>query len=109
MYGLAIASVLSGKSDRAKDLFEKIVSSRNSTSGAQDSSEQADPSLLAWSHVYLGRIHDLEDDRDLAVGEYRAALAVDGAPEVARVAAQSGMNTAYKPAERPAENGQPDR
>jgi hypothetical protein len=109
MYGLAIASVLSGKSDRAKDLFEKIVSSGNSTSGAQESAERADPSVLAWSHVYLGRIHDLEDDRDLAVGEYRAALAVDGAPEVVRVAAQNGMQTVYKPAERPGENSQPER
>jgi tetratricopeptide (TPR) repeat protein len=103
MYGLAISSVLSGNGDRAKDLFEGIVSTGNSATGAGQSG-QTDPSLMAWSHVYLGRIHDLEDDRDLAVSEYRAALAVDGAPEAARVAAQSGVQTAYKPAERQEEN-----
>jgi hypothetical protein len=103
MYGLAISSVLSGNGDRAKDLFEGIVSTGNSATGAGQSG-QTDPSLMAWSHVYLGRIHDLEDDRDLAVNEYRAALAVDGAPEAARVAAQSGVQTAYKPAERQEEN-----
>ena len=103
MYGLAISSVLSGNGDRAKDLFKKIVSVGNSATGTGQSG-QADPSLVAWSHVYLGRIHDLEDDRDLAVSEYRAALAVDGAPEAARVAAQSGVQTAYKAAERPGEN-----
>jgi Tetratricopeptide repeat len=107
MYGLAIASVLSGNGDRAKDLFERIVSAGKA--GALGAGEQADPSLVAWSHVYLGRIHDLEDDRDQAVNEYRAALAVDGAPEAARVAAQGGVQNAYKSAERPAENGQPTR
>lgn len=98
VYGLAIASVLSGKGDRARDLFEQLVSAKNST---------ADPSVLAWSHVYLGRIHDLEDDRDLAVSEYKAALSVDGAPEAARVAAQSGVESAYKPPSHAGENEQP--
>jgi tetratricopeptide (TPR) repeat protein len=108
LYGLAIASVLSGEADRARDLFERIVSPPSSNAaGTADAAQPANPSIVAWSHVYLGRIHDLGDERDLAVSEYRAALAVDGAPEAARIAAQSGMETAYKPPERPAESGQP--
>ena len=107
MYGLAIASVLSGEGDRAKGLFEQLVSARNSGApGAEGMSVQADPSIKAWSHVYLGRIHDLEDERELAVNEYQAALAVEGAPEVARVAAQSGVETAYKPPTRPGKDQQ---
>jgi hypothetical protein len=47
--------------------------------------------------VYLGRIHDLEEDRPKALGEYHAALAVAGAPEAARVAAQRGIETPYQP------------
>lgn len=110
LYGLAIASVLSGKGDRARDLFEQLVSGPDSAGTAQtDSAPAADPSIVAWSHVYLGRIHDLEDDRDLAVNEYRAALAVNGAPESARTAAQSGVEMAYKPSARPEENRQPQR
>ncbi len=108
LYGLAVSSVLSGEADRAKDLFEKLVSAPSpGSSNSQESSEPVDPGIIAWSHVYLGRIHDLEDERDLAVNEYRAALAVNGAPEAARVAAQGGVETAYKAPERPGENRQP--
>lgn len=100
LYGLAIASVLSGQGDRARDLFEQLVSGTSAATGQADPAPAADPAIVAWSHVYLGRIHDLEDDRDLAVDEYRAALAVNGAPESARTAAQSGVEMAYKPSAR---------
>ena len=108
LYGLAIASVLAGKADRARGLFERLISLQASgVSDAKGSAQPIDPGIIAWSHVYLGRIHDLEDERDVAVNEYRAALAVDGAPEAARAAAQSGVETAYKPPERPGQNRQP--
>jgi hypothetical protein len=55
-----------------------------------------DPKILAWSHIYLGRIHDREGNHDLALSEYRAALAVDGAPEAARLAAQHGAEAETK-------------
>jgi tetratricopeptide (TPR) repeat protein len=98
VYGLAIASVLSGKGARAKELFEQVISAANlGASGSQGSAAPVEPEMLAWSHIYLGRIHDLEQDRDLAVKEYRAALAVNGAPAAARAAAQSGVETAYQP------------
>ena len=93
MYGLAIASVVSGDGDRAKDLFERITSAAS----ADKSAEPVDPRILTWSHVYLGRIYDLQDQRDLAVSEYRAALTVDDGPADARAAAQSGVDAAYKP------------
>ena len=40
-----------------------------------------DPLVLAWSHVHLGTIYDIEGQTDRAKTEYQAALAVDGAPE----------------------------
>lgn len=107
MYGMAIASVLSGKAERARELFELLVSGR-AAAGAPSGSP-ADPSILAWSHVYLGRIDDLEDERDLAVDEYHAALGVPGAPETARAAAQAGVETAYKPPARPGDSQQPQQ
>jgi hypothetical protein len=110
VYGLAISSVLSGQADRAKDLFEQLVSPpRAPVSGSGSASEPAGPSIMAWSHVYLGRIHDLEDERELAVNEYQAALAVEGAPEAARVAAQNGVQATYKPPARPGEDEQPQQ
>ena len=33
-----------------------------------------DPKVVAWSHVYLGRILDMKEDREAAMNEYRAAL-----------------------------------
>lgn len=107
-YGLAISSVLSGHALRARDLFEELVAARNaSPAGSGNASTAPDSSILAWSHVYLGRIDDLQDERELAVNEYQAALAVAGAPEAARVAAQSGVEAAYKPPARPGDSQQP--
>jgi hypothetical protein len=88
--------VLSGKASRARELFENLVANRApASSAAKKSGETADPSILAWSHVYLGRIDDLEGDRDLALTEYRAALAVASAPEAAYFAARRGVQEKY--------------
>jgi hypothetical protein len=103
-YGLAIASVLSGNADRAEQLFASLVSNRISGSAA-GAAQAVDPSIVAWSYVYLGRIHDLEDDRATALSNYRAALSVGGAPEAAKVAAQHGLDSAYvAPARTGSEN-----
>jgi tetratricopeptide (TPR) repeat protein len=110
IYGLAIASVLSGHALRARDLFEELVAARDAgPAGSAAPSTAPDPSIRAWSHVYLGRIDDLQDERELAVNEYQAALAVPGAPEAARVAAQAGVETAYKPPARPGDSQQPEQ
>jgi hypothetical protein len=96
VYGLAIASILSGEGDRAKGLFEQLVAPAGSAaSGSANTGATSDPAILAWSHVYLGRIHDLEDERDEALIEYRTALAIDGSPENARLAAQRGLDLPY--------------
>jgi Tetratricopeptide repeat len=95
-YGLAIASVMSGNADRAEQLFAQLVSPPPASTAASKPENAADPAILSWSHVYLGRIHDLEGERDAAVHEYLGALAVEGAPESARVAAQHGVDEPYR-------------
>ena len=93
-YGLAVASALQGKPDQARELFTKVIAAaQNPLAGA---SAHPDPSNLSWSHIYLGRMYDVEGKRDLAVLEYRAALAVSGAPDTARTAAQRGIETGYQ-------------
>lgn len=99
-YGLAVASALKGDVSRAGELFQQIVSTGAKTQVGSVSGTP-DLSILAWSHVYLGRIHDAEGEQDSALAEYRAALAVNGAPDNARIAAQKGLQGAYKPAARP--------
>jgi hypothetical protein len=93
-YGLAIASVLSGNADRAEQLFTSLVS-KQSSGVASGAAPAVDPVIVAWSYVYLGRIHDLEDDRGSALSNYHAALNVAGAAEAAKVAAQRGLDTPY--------------
>lgn len=95
IYGLAVASVLQKNIERAKVFFQQLVAA-SAPAGATDASSPVDPKILAWSHVYLGRIHDREGNRDLALSEYRAALAVEGAPEAARLAAQHGVEAETK-------------
>jgi tetratricopeptide (TPR) repeat protein len=120
IYGMAVASVMRKDVDQARENFERIVAMAApagtvegsaaagaaasastgdgaSSGGGADAAARVDPRVLAWSHVYLGRIHDIEGDRELAIGEYRAALAVEGAPEAARVAAQRGADAPYAP------------
>jgi tetratricopeptide (TPR) repeat protein len=97
-FGLAVASLLNHDADHAQELFEKLVAAPSSTGGdAVNSTSGSDPAILAWSHVYLGRLHDFAEEREQALTEYRAALAIAGAPEAARVAAQRGIDTPYNP------------
>jgi tetratricopeptide (TPR) repeat protein len=102
-FGLAIASALMGKPDSAREYFSKVIAaSQNSPAGTAG---QPDPANVAWSHIYLGRMYDVEGKRDLAMAEYQAALAVKGAPGSAREAAQRGAQTAYQ---TPSRENKPD-
>ena len=55
-----------------------------------------DQRLLAWSHIYLGRVLDLECKRDQAVAEYKAALEVRDGRLDTRLAAERGVKAAYE-------------
>jgi hypothetical protein len=94
-YGLAVASALQGKPDQARELFNKVIDAAQNPLAGTD--KHSDPSNLSWSHIYLGRMYDVEGKHDLAVVEYRAALAVNGAPDSARNAAQRGIDVGYRP------------
>jgi tetratricopeptide (TPR) repeat protein len=93
-YGLAVASALQGRPDQARELFTKVIAAAQNP--LADPNSHPDPSNLSWSHIYLGRMYDVEGKRDLAVLEYRAALAVAGAPDSARTAAQRGIEAGYQ-------------
>ncbi len=80
---LARVAIASGHPDVAVDDFQKTIATSK------------DPRLLAWSHIYLGRILDLDCKRDQAVSEYHAALAVRDGQQDTRIAAERGAKTAY--------------
>lgn len=54
-----------------------------------------EPRLLAWSHIYLGRILDLDCKRDEAVSEYKLALENRDGQQDTRLAAERGVKAAY--------------
>jgi len=73
--------------------------------GARDYFQHAlgatkEPKVIAWSHIYLGRIFDLQEDREAAIDQYRAAVtAGSGLPE-AKAAAELGLQKPYEPTRR---------
>ena len=84
-YILALTSVMQGHMQEAEKDFDETI--RLST----------DPRLLAWSHIYLGRIHDIREERDEALVEYKTALMVrDGQPDT-KAAAEKGIKQPFEP------------
>jgi hypothetical protein len=61
-----------------------------------------EPQLLAWAHIYLGRLLDMENRRDLALHHYRQALEAGEIGSVTRKAAQKGLDA---PFQKPKEGG----
>jgi tetratricopeptide (TPR) repeat protein len=80
---LARAAILTGHPDQAIDGFQKTLAASK------------DPRLLAWSHIYLGRMLDLDCKRDQALAEYNAALKNRDGQQDTRLAAERGVKAAY--------------
>jgi tetratricopeptide (TPR) repeat protein len=83
IYGLAVVYANTRKPDLAEEYLEKALATAH------------DLRIVTWSHIYLGRIDDLNGKRDAALAEYHAALVTAAAFPMALRAAQSGMQTAY--------------
>jgi hypothetical protein len=81
---LARIATLAGRMEEARNDFQQAAQSVH------------DPRVLAWSHIYLGRIFDIQQQREAALAEYRAALAAgDPAPDT-RAAAERGLAAPYQ-------------
>jgi tetratricopeptide (TPR) repeat protein len=80
---LARAAILTGNSEQAIDGFQKTLA------------VSKDPRQLSWSHIYLGRILDLDCKRDEALAEYKTALTERDGQQDTRLAAERGLKTAY--------------
>ena len=56
-----------------------------------------EPRMLAWAHIYLARILDLQENREEALKHYHAALAAgDDRPDT-KAAAERGLQHPYEP------------
>ena len=94
-YGLGVVAMMEQDGTRAKEVFGRLTNGEHAAT--------QDPLVLAWSHVHLGTIYDIEGHPDRAKVEYEAALAVEGAPEKAREAATKALTASggAKNPERP--------
>ncbi len=60
-----------------------------------------EPKVVAWSHIYLGRIFDLQEDRAAAIDHYRAAETAGAELPEAKAAAELGLQQPYEPHSHP--------
>jgi tetratricopeptide (TPR) repeat protein len=90
-------------SGHALFILAEVATANRDMDGARKYFEQAlqtahEPKVIAWSHIYLGRIFDLKEDRFAALDQYRAALdTAGGALPEAKKAAQKGLEQPYEP------------
>jgi hypothetical protein len=95
-----------GDQGRALFILAEVAVANKNRDGAQDNFQKAilasnDPKVVAWSHVYLGRILDMKEDRQAAVEQYRAALTAGAALPEIKAAAERGLTQAYEPPVKP--------
>lgn len=82
---MARAAIMSKDVDGARTYFLQTVANSK------------EPKVLAWSHIYLGRIFDLQQDRNSAVEHYKAALVAAANLPEAKTAAENGIEKPYQP------------
>ena len=80
---LARVDLLTGNPDQAVEDFQQTLAG----------SKQ--PREVSWSHIYLGRILDVECNRDAAVAEYKEAMATRDGQQDTRRAAERGLKAPY--------------
>jgi tetratricopeptide (TPR) repeat protein len=86
---------------RARFILARAASQLGDMKGARVYFERTlevarEPRVVAWSHIYLGRIFDLQEEREAAVAQYRAALSSGDTTAETRSAAERGLRQAYE-------------
>jgi len=91
-----------GDQGRALFILAEVAVAYKNRDGAENNFQKAiaatqDPTVVGWSHVYLGRILDMKEEREAAVAEYQAALSAAGRLPGVKEAAERGLARAYEP------------
>ncbi len=82
---LAQAATMNRDGEGARNYFERTLQA------------SSDPQVLAWAHIYLGRMADMQSDRESALQHYRAALAAGDLTPETKAAAERGLKQPYEP------------
>lgn len=83
LYGLAVAASNTGEPDVAAKYFKQTLAVAH------------DLRIVTWSHIYLGRIYDVEGKRDDALKQYRAASVTAATFPDALLAVESGLRRPF--------------
>jgi len=101
---LAERALNDGHEDAGRALFilAQVATANRDMAGAAGYFERAlkatqEPKVIAWSHIYLGRIFDLQERRENALDEYHAALNAGAAMPEVKAAAERGIQQPYEP------------
>jgi tetratricopeptide (TPR) repeat protein len=101
---LAEQALRDGHEDAGRALFilAQVATANKDMSGATGYFERAlklaqEPKVVAWSHIYLGRIFDLQEQRENALDHYHAALSAGGTLPEVKAAAERGLKQPYEP------------
>ena len=91
---------------RALFILAEVATKNRDMQGARIYFERAlqmarEPKVIAWSHIYLGRIYDLQENREAAMDQYRAALSTGGTLPEVKSAAERGLQQPYEPPTSP--------
>jgi len=81
---LARVALMTGHPNEAFEDFHKTIATGK------------DPRIVAWSHIYLGRMLDLSCRRDEALAQYKAAMASRDGRLDTRLAAERGEKGPYE-------------
>jgi hypothetical protein len=83
-YGLGLIASRVGFSEEAKQHFDRAIHA-----------DALEPGMKVWSYIYLGRIFDLECNRERAVEYYQQAVKVGDNSRDAQAVATEGVQKAY--------------
>jgi len=101
---LADQALREGHEDAGRALFvlAQVATANRDIAGATGYFQRAlevakEPKVIAWSHIYLGRIFDLQEKRENALDEYHAALNAGALLPEVKAAAERGLKQPYEP------------
>ncbi len=86
LYGLALIHSRAGDPALAAEYFSRTLESVS-----------AEPLMRVWSHIYLGRISDIQCQREAALEHYRSALDLGDDSQGARTAAAGAIDQPFGP------------
>jgi tetratricopeptide (TPR) repeat protein len=95
-----------GDPGRALFILAEVAVANKNREGALENFQKAiqetkDLKVVGWSHVYIGRILDMKEDREAALVEYQAALTAGAELPEVKAAAERGLAQAYEPPAKP--------